>query len=123
VRKDGTALGSEHTSMNENPAGSERQDLQAFVSDYYGSRLRSSADLKTNACCATGAPPAWLSSRLSNVHPDVASRFYGCGFPIPHGLVGSTVIDLGCGTGRDVYVLAQLVGSGGHVHGVDMTEE
>lgn len=99
------------------------QNLQAFVSEYYGKLLASSADLKTNACCASGAPPAWIAARLANVHPDVANRFYGCGFPIPHGLGGKTVIDLGCGTGRDVYVLAQLVGPEGHVHGIDMTAE
>lgn len=99
------------------------QGLQAFVSEYYGKLLASSADLKTNACCASGAPPRWIASRLSNVHPEVSSRFYGCGFPIPHGLSGATVVDLGCGTGRDAYVLAQLVGAEGHVHGVDMTEE
>lgn len=97
--------------------------LQGFIKEYYGKLLASSADLKTNACCATGAPPAWIASRLANVHPDVTDRFYGCGFPIPHGLTGVTVVDLGCGTGRDVYVLAQLTGADGHVHGVDMTEE
>jgi arsenite methyltransferase len=101
----------------------EREDIKGFVSEYYGKLLGSSADLKTNACCATGAPPNWIASRLANVHPEVASRFYGCGFPIPHGLSGATVLDLGCGSGRDVYVLAQLVGPDGHVHGVDMTPE
>jgi ubiquinone/menaquinone biosynthesis C-methylase UbiE len=50
-------------------------------------------------------------------------RFYGCGFPIPQAVLGTTVLDLGCGTGRDVYVLSQLVGPNGHVHGIDMTEE
>jgi len=93
-----------------------------LVRRYYGETLRSSADLRTNACCATGAPPEWIASRLTNVHEDVTSRFYGCGFPIPHALEGATVLDLGCGTGRDVFVLAQLVGERGHVHGVDMTE-
>ncbi len=97
-------------------------DLQAFVQDYYGKQLASSADLKTNACCASGAPAPWIAARLAHVHPDVSDRFYGCGFPIPHGLEGATVVDLGCGTGRDVFVLAQLVGPGGRVHGVDMTE-
>ncbi len=109
--------------MKTHPAEPGPQNLQAFVSEYYGKLLASSADLKTNACCASGAPPAWLAARLANIHPDVANRFYGCGFPIPHGLRGATVVDLGCGTGRDVYVLAQLVGPDGHVHGVDMTEE
>lgn len=96
--------------------------LQAFVSDYYGRLLAASTDLQTNACCASGAPAPWIAARLANVHEDVAARFYGCGFPIPHGLEGRTVVDLGCGTGRDVFVLAQLVGAAGHVHGVDMTE-
>jgi SAM-dependent methyltransferase len=109
--------------MKTNPAESSQQNLQAYVSEYYGKLLASSADLKTNACCASGAPPAWIASRLANVHPEVANRFYGCGYPIPHGLSGVAVVDLGCGTGRDVYVLAQLVGPDGHVHGVDMTEE
>ena len=97
--------------------------LQQFVSEYYGKQLASSADLKTNACCASGAPPAWITARLKNVHEEVQRRFYGCGFPIPHALEGATVLDLGCGTGRDVYVLAQLVGESGHVHGIDMTAE
>jgi SAM-dependent methyltransferase len=96
--------------------------IHDLVRRYYGETLRSSADLRTNACCATGAPPEWIASRLTNVHEDVTSRFYGCGFPIPHALEGATVLDLGCGTGRDVFVLAQLVGERGHVHGVDMTE-
>lgn len=33
------------------------------------------------------------------------------------------MLDLGCGTGRDAYALAQLVGSSGEVVGVDMTAE
>ena len=96
---------------------------QAFIQAYYGRVLQSSADLKTSACCAAGAPPAWIQDRLARVHDDVQRRFYGCGFPIPHALDGATVVDLGCGAGRDVYVLAQLVGPHGRVHGVDMTEE
>ena len=33
------------------------------------------------------------------------------------------VLDLGCGTGRDVYLAAYFAGESGHVIGVDMTEE
>ncbi|NEQ96059.1 MAG: methyltransferase domain-containing protein [Cyanothece sp. SIO2G6] len=97
--------------------------MQEFVSDYYGKKLSSSQDLKTNACCATGAPPAWITSRLNNVSEAVTSRFYGCGYPIPHGLSNATVLDLGCGTGRDVFIISQLIGSEGKVYGLDMTEE
>ena len=92
------------------------------VQRYYGEILQHSDDLKTNACCAVGAPPMWLQSLLANIHDDVQARFYGCGFPIAEALQGATVLDLGCGTGRDVYLLSQLVGPTGHVHGVDMTE-
>ncbi|GAU66952.1 methyltransferase [Streptomyces sp. NBRC 110611] len=45
------------------------------------------------------------------------------GSPIPAALDGITVLDLGCGSGRDAYVLAQLVGPNGRVIGVDMTDE
>ena len=33
------------------------------------------------------------------------------------------MLDLGSGSGRDVYIIAQLVGSHGSVVGVDMTDE
>ncbi len=33
------------------------------------------------------------------------------------------VLDLGCGSGRDCYMLSQLVGEKGHVTGIDMTED
>ncbi|MCL1904847.1 MAG: methyltransferase domain-containing protein, partial [Methanomassiliicoccaceae archaeon] len=42
---------------------------------------------------------------------------------LPPLLEGMTVLDLGCGTGRDVYIASKLVGESGHVIGVDMTEE
>ncbi|MDJ0382133.1 methyltransferase domain-containing protein [Streptomyces sp. G-G2] len=93
------------------------------VRDYYGKVLASSADLKTSACCTDTAPPPHIAAALAQVHDEVMERFYGCGSPIPPGLDGATVLDLGCGSGRDVYVLSQLVGPTGRVIGVDMTEE
>ncbi len=93
------------------------------VKDYYGKVLASSADLKTSACCTDVAPPPHIAAALGRVHDEVMERFYGCGSPIPPALEGATVLDLGCGSGRDVYVLSQLVGPAGRVIGVDMTEE
>jgi arsenite methyltransferase len=57
--------------------------------------------------------------------PYMISRFSSCscGFVAPDSLKGLSVLDLGCGAGRDVYILSQLVGEGGRVVGVDMTEE
>ena len=109
--------------MDGSQGGAERAPAEVHrqLQDYYGRVLRSSSDLATNACCASGAPPAWLAEPLARVHEDVVARFYGCGYPIPQALEGAVVLDLGCGTGRDVFVASQLVGPRGFVHGVDMT--
>jgi SAM-dependent methyltransferase len=94
-----------------------------LVQDYYGKQLQTSADLKTSACCDVSQVPEWLKPLLARIHPDVLSRYYGCGLVSPQSLYGCRVLDLGCGSGRDVYALAQLVGPHGEVVGVDMTDE
>jgi SAM-dependent methyltransferase len=96
---------------------------QELVQRYYGQELSSSADLKTSACCDADAVPAWLKPLLARVHPEVSSRYYGCGLVCPALLEGCRVLDLGSGSGRDVYLLSQLVGPTGAVVGVDMTAE
>ena len=98
-------------------------DTHESVREYYGSVLKGSDDLKTNACCVVEAPPAWVKPLLGHVHEQVSHRFYGCGFPIAEAVKGATVLDLGCGTGRDVYLFSQIVGPEGFVHGIDMTPE
>ena len=93
------------------------------VQHYYGQVLQSSDDLKTSACCSIDAMPRYLKALLAGLHPEVLERFYGCGSPLPPTLEGKTVLDLGCGTGRDCYLLSKLVGPTGRVIGVDMTPE
>jgi ubiquinone/menaquinone biosynthesis C-methylase UbiE len=60
---------------------------------------------------------------LLKIHPDIINKFYGCGSPIPEAVKGMTLLDLGCGSGRDVYLASGLVGDTGRVIGVDMTDE
>lgn len=93
------------------------------VQDYYGKTLQSSDDLKTDACCTDTNMPRHVKSALANVHDEVLTRYYGCGLVAPEKLEGARILDLGSGSGRDCYVLAQLVGKEGYVVGVDMTEE
>ncbi len=102
---------------------SDAQRTRAEVQDYYGRELQGTQDLKTSACCDPTDMPQWLKPVLSRIHPEVLARYYGCGLVAPQQLQGCRVLDLGCGTGRDVYALAQLVGAAGHVAGVDMTDE
>src|SRR5262249_26701351 len=93
------------------------------VKDYYGKVLKSSGDLKTSACCDGSDLPAHLKPLLANVHEEVRSKYYGCGLVVPAALEGARVLDLGSGSGRDVYLIAQLVGASGEAVGVDMTDE
>lgn len=98
-------------------------ELSRSVREYYGATLSGSADLRTDACCDASSVPKPLRPLLARIHPEVLSRYYGCGLVVPPLLEGLRVLDLGCGSGRDVYLLAQLVGPAGAVVGVDMTPE
>ena len=93
------------------------------VKDYYGKTLKASSDLKTEACCTPDDMPDFVRVLLANIHPEVLTKYYGCGLVTPLALKGARILDLGCGAGRDVYALAQLVGEKGEVVGVDMTPE
>jgi len=94
------------------------------IKEYYGKELQSTADLKTSSCvdCGDNAPLE-VKNIMSMIADEIVDRYYGCGSPIPPLLDGMTVLDLGCGTGRDVYIASMLVGQNGHVIGVDMTTE
>jgi SAM-dependent methyltransferase len=93
------------------------------VKNYYGKVLKTNADLKTSACCGTEVLPPHLRPLAETLHPEVTAKYYGCGLVAPTDIKGRRVLDLGSGSGRDAYMLAQLVGSDGEVVGVDMTEE
>lgn len=97
--------------------------MHDIVQEYYGQTLQNTGDLKTSACCDISEVPEWLKPLLARIHPEVLTRYYGCGLICPPLLEGCRILDLGCGSGRDVYALSQLVGPGGEVIGVDMTEE
>lgn len=90
---------------------------------YYGEVLTSSGDLRTDACATAEAPPLAIRQALAQVHDEVRDRYYGCGLVAPEALEGARILDLGCGSGQDVYVLAQLTGPSGHVVGVDATPQ
>jgi SAM-dependent methyltransferase len=85
---------------------------------------------KAKKCCAykVGKPSTNLQRKFVNeiiaeIHPDVLEKYYGCGLAVPEFLDGARVLDVGCGGGRDVFIVSTLVGPKGEVVGIDMTEE
>ncbi|XP_068111159.1 arsenite methyltransferase-like [Hyperolius riggenbachi] len=104
----------------------DSQGLQIHddVKEYYGKYLKSSKDLKTNACVTPSKPiPKHIREALNEVHEEVSSRYYGCGLVVPECLENCRILDLGSGSGRDCYMLSKLVGQKGYVTGLDMTDE
>ncbi len=95
-----------------------------YVKHYYGKELQGLHDLKTDACCCSDE---LCDPRIREIEKEldeeILVKFYGCGSPVPPALEGCRILDLGCGTGKDVYIASRLAGEEGYVIGVDMTEE
>jgi arsenite methyltransferase len=101
----------------------DNQTTLATVKEYYGKILTGSKDLQTSACCSAESFPPAHRAVLAEIDSEILDKFYGCGSPIPPAIEGCRVLDLGCGSGRDVYLASKLVGPNGFVIGIDMTDE
>src|SRR3712207_869653 len=101
------------------------EDIRQQVKDYYSKiTIEEEGNMETSICsCAIDSMPEHLKKIRSQISDEIVNRFYGCGSPIPFALDGCTVLDLGCGTGLDVYILSKLVGENGRVIGVDMNDD
>ncbi|MDO4290049.1 MAG: methyltransferase domain-containing protein [Eggerthellaceae bacterium] len=100
-------------------------DIREKVKEYYSKvTVDDNGKMITHTCsCGEDSVPAYLREILDEIPEGITSRFYGCGSPLPLALEGCTVLDLGCGTGRDVFVASKLVGAQGKVIGVDMNAD
>jgi arsenite methyltransferase len=95
-----------------------------FVKKYYGRVLQNKSDLQTSACCCSDELLHPLVRDIEKqLDNEILAKFYGCGSPVPPDLEGRVVLDLGCGTGKDVFIASRLAGPEGYVIGVDMTDE
>jgi ubiquinone/menaquinone biosynthesis C-methylase UbiE len=74
-----------------------------------------------NSAEALGYDPVFIES----AHPKLLESFCGVGNPFSLGKIqsGDSVLDFGCGAGFDLFVAGRLIGAGGRVCGIDLTEE
>lgn len=70
-------------------------------------------------CCPTG----YEGEYLKILPQEIIDKDYGCGDPSRYANPGDTVVDLGSGSGKICYILAQKVGASGRVIGVDFNDE
>lgn len=99
----------------------EHQDVKEYYSNI---TVNQGGQMETQICsCASDKMPPHIRQIARKIPEEITTRFYGCGSPLPDALEGCTVLDLGCGTGRDVYIAAALVGKSGKVIGVDMNDD
>jgi arsenite methyltransferase len=102
---------------------SVEENIHDDVRKYYGEVLSQTKDLKTSACTSAEKPHKMIRDTLQMIPQKIIEKFYGCGTPIPLGIKGCNVLDLGSGSGRDCYIAANIVGQEGNVIGVDMTDQ
>ena len=70
-------------------------------------------------CC----PTDYDGQYLEILPQEIVEKDYGCGDPTRYVSEGETVLDLGSGTGKNCYILAQKVGASGKIIGVDFNDE
>ncbi|MGE3164962.1 MAG: methyltransferase domain-containing protein [Planctomycetota bacterium] len=82
-------------------------------------QLRYGAAAKApEACLCT---PVDYEASLDHIPERILAVDFGCGDPTRYAREGETVIDLGSGSGKHVFMMARKVGPKGHVIGIDKT--
>ena len=101
------------------------EKVHEMVKEYYSEITnKKGGELASSVCsCASHCVPDHIKAIAAELPDEIVARYYGCGSPIPDQIEGCTVLDLGCGTGRDVYVISKLVGKNGRVIGIDMNDD
>ncbi|TMA98664.1 MAG: methyltransferase domain-containing protein [Deltaproteobacteria bacterium] len=87
-------------------------NLEATVLARYGNAAR---EVENCLCLPVSYDPALLKV----IPQEIVEKDYGCGDPSRYVREGEMVLDLGSGSGKVCYIIAQIVGVHGRVIGVD----
>lgn len=89
--------------------------VRRLVQKAYGQIAKNSSSCCPGSSCCGGSPARAFEGDMG----------LSCGDPVTFGKLkkGMTVIDLGCGAGKDVFLAAEKVGPEGLSIGIDMTPE
>ncbi len=87
-------------------------NLETAVLQRYGNAAR-----EVEACLCL--PISYDRALLKVIPGEIIEKDYGCGDPSRYIHEGETVLDLGSGSGKACYIIAQIVGARGRVIGVD----
>lgn len=91
-------------------------DVEAAVRDRYA---QGAMQPEPGLCCPTEGYDAGF---LKNLPREIVEKDYGCGDPSRYVGKGEAVVDLGSGSGKVCYILAQKVGPRGRVIGLDFND-
>ncbi|MCX5786511.1 MAG: arsenite methyltransferase [Elusimicrobia bacterium] len=98
----------------------KHERTRSLVRNAYGKVAKAAKPFKSDSCCSSA------SCCGGNAAPSVEGELgLSCGNPVAFSKIkkGMTVLDLGSGAGKDVFIAAPLAGPRGKVIGVDMTPE
>jgi SAM-dependent methyltransferase len=102
------------------------EKIKDVVKATYTKAVESNEGCGCAPTCCSPTQDATFNEDYSQVegYEEIADYGLGCGLPTEFAKLktGQTVLDLGSGAGNDVFVARRIVGEGGRVIGVDMTE-
>jgi len=102
----------EPINLNAVNGDSHGKNLEAAVLERYGNAAQ-----EVEACLCL--PVSYNQELLKVIPKEIIEKDYGCGDPSRYARAGETVLDLGSGSGKSCYIIAQIVGAKGKVIGVD----
>ncbi|MCX5964048.1 MAG: methyltransferase domain-containing protein [Cyanobacteria bacterium] len=91
-------------------------DIETAVRDRYAEGAKAA---QPALCCPTDG---YDGQYLTILPDEIVEKDYGCGDPTRFVNEGEVVVDLGSGSGKNCYIIAQKVGELGRVIGVDIND-